>query len=220
MLADPEARWRRLLSLLAPIHGQAAATARRLSRSDADGDDLYQETVLRAFEKLHTLRDESRFRSWFYATLLNRHRTRHRRSFWHRFLPWEEAFPDGDGPVGEAGEDRQERAQQALRVARALATLPAEQREAVVLFEVDGYPIEEIASMQRSSVPAVKSRLARGRERLRQWYQRHAGPALRSAAGVARDASAARVPAGKRVQEMEDLTPLTASPPVKERNDE
>ena len=59
-----EVIWERLAALLGPIHPSAIATARRLCRSRADGDDLYQESVLRAFEKLHTLRDESRFRSW------------------------------------------------------------------------------------------------------------------------------------------------------------
>ena len=154
-----EARWARLVALLEPIHREAAATARRLCRSQAEGDDLYQEAVLRAFEKLHTLRDESRFRSWFYATLLSRHRTRLRRSSWRRFLRWEDAFPDGAEPAGEDGNRRSEQAWRAERARRALATLPAEQREAVVLFEIDGYSIEEIAAMQRASVPAVKSRL-------------------------------------------------------------
>ena len=161
------------MTLLEPIHGRALATARRLSRSPADGDDLYQEAVLRAFEKLHTLRLESRFRSWFYATLLNRHRTRQRRSFWRRLTPWEEVLRRGDEPVGEHGEAWADRAQSAGRVARALASLSVEQREAVVLFELDGYSIEEVAEMQRASVPAVKSRLVRGRERLRRWYERN-----------------------------------------------
>ena len=167
-----EARWARLVALLEPIHREAAATARRLCRSQAEGDDLYQEAVLRAFEKLHTLRDESRFRSWFYATLLSRHRTRLRRSSWRRFLRWEDAFPDGAEPAGEDGNRRSEQAWRAERARRALATLPAEQREAVVLFEIDGYSIEEIAAMQRASVPAVKSRLVRGREALRRYYER------------------------------------------------
>jgi RNA polymerase sigma-70 factor (ECF subfamily) len=169
---DADARWERLIALLRPIHGQAMATARRLCRSAADGDDLYQDSVLRAFEKLHTLRDESRFRAWFYATLLSRHRSRSRRSFWRRFLPWERAFGEGDGPAGDRGEERAERTWQAARAARALAGLPAPQREAVVLFEIDGYSIEEIAGMQHVSVSAVKSRLARGRERLRRHYER------------------------------------------------
>jgi RNA polymerase sigma-70 factor (ECF subfamily) len=149
------------------------ATARRLCHSSAEGDDLYQESVLRAFEKLDSLRDESRFRSWFYATLLSRHRTRLRRSFWRRFFHLEDAFPDGAEPAGEDGSRWNEQAAGAERARRALATLPAEQREALVLFEIDGYSIEEIAVMQRASVPAVKSRLTRGRDRLRRHYERH-----------------------------------------------
>ena len=167
-----EARWRQLMALLEPFHEQAAATARRLCRSATDGDDLYQEAVLRAFEKLHTLRDASRFRSWFFATLLSRHRTRHRRAFWRRFLPWEEAFPGVAEPAGEDGQAWEGRSQAASRIARALATLAAEQREAIVLFEIDGYSIEEIAVLQRASVAAVKSRLVRGREKLRIYYER------------------------------------------------
>ena len=49
-----EATWQRLAALLEPLHASALATARRLGRSRGDGDDLYQEAVLRAFEKLHT----------------------------------------------------------------------------------------------------------------------------------------------------------------------
>ena len=53
-----------------------------------------------------------------------------------------------------------------------LAGLPAVQREAVVLFEIEGFSVEEIAAMQEVTVSAVKSRLARGRDRLRRAYQR------------------------------------------------
>ncbi len=91
--ADAEARWQRLLVLLEPVHRQAVATARRLCRSAADGDDLHQEAVLRAFAKLHTLRDEGRFRPWFYAALLSRHRSLWRRASRRRTVSLEEAFP-------------------------------------------------------------------------------------------------------------------------------
>src|SRR6188508_3316357 len=99
MTDSHEARWRRLTALLEPFHEQAQATARRLSRSVDDGDDLYHETLLRAFDRLPGLRDETRFRSWFYAILLNRHRNRGREAFWRRFLPWNEAFPKGEEPA-------------------------------------------------------------------------------------------------------------------------
>lgn len=191
MKSRSEATWERLATLLAPIHESALGTARRLCRSRGDGDDLYQESVVRAFEKLHTLRDESRFRSWFYATLLSRHRSRSRRLFRKRLVPLERAFDGGREPAGEDGARWEERIRQANRAADALATLDAAQREVIVLFEVDGYSIAEIAEMQRASIPAVKSRLVRGRERLRRWYERRgfggtAAPGANGAAEVRR----------------------------------
>jgi RNA polymerase sigma-70 factor (ECF subfamily) len=168
---ESEVRWRRLAGLLEPIHARANATARRLTRTPMDGDDLYQETVLRAFAKLHTLRDESRFRSWFFAMLLRLHRSRHRLRFWRRLVPLEEEVAQGRDPIGADGSSWDEEARRAKRAALALESLAAVQREAVVLFEIEGYSIEEISAMQRVSISAVKSRLARGRERLRRVYE-------------------------------------------------
>jgi RNA polymerase sigma-70 factor, ECF subfamily len=166
-----EARWARLLALLLPVHDQALVTARRLSRSVADGEDLYQDAVIRAFEKLDTLREPSKFAAWFYTTLLNAHRSRCRRRLWKRFLALEELPPDQD-PVGEDGRSWPGDMARAARATRALQALGAAEREAVVLFELEGYSIEEIARMQRASVPAVKSRLVRGRDKLRRFYER------------------------------------------------
>ena len=174
MSITSEARWQRLRVLLEPFHEQAVATARRLSRSTADGDDLYHECLLKAFEKLHSLRDERAFRSWFYATLLNCHRNRHRGSFWRRFLPMEGAALRAPAPARMAEASGTSTSTPAGRIRAALAVLKPEQREALVLFEVEGFAIEEIARLQHASIPAVKSRLVRGREALRAHYERSA----------------------------------------------
>ncbi len=165
------ARWTRLIRLLRPIHGQAVATARRLSRSLHDGDDLYQDAVLRAYDKLNGLRDESRFRSWFFATLLSRHRSRVRRPR-RESVPIEDMLGRRDEPVGEDGARREEERRRAERAARALGGLQPVQREAIVLHDIDGFSVEEVADMQGVTVSAVKSRLARGREELRRFYLR------------------------------------------------
>ena len=169
---DHAETWRRLITLLEPIHDQAAVTARRLCRSSAEGDDLFQETVLHAFEKLPDLRDDARFRPWFYAVLLSVHRNRSRRAFWRRFLSLEGIRSQGFDPADEDGGAWEDRRRQAERVSRALASLPAVQREAVVLFEIEGFSIEEIAALQNATASAVKSRLARARQRLRRHYER------------------------------------------------
>lgn len=191
---ERELRWSQLAALLEPVHGPALATARRLCRSAADGDDLYAETVLRAFEKLHTLRDESRFKPWVFAILLSRHRSRSRLRFWRRFVPLDDAFPAGNGPAGDDGSRWDDDAVRARRVAAALDTLPAVQREAVVLFELECHSIEDIAALQGASVAAVKSRLARGRERLRRWYERHGSARQREHAARAGKATSVHDP--------------------------
>jgi len=181
-LVSTEPSWERFVGLLAPIHDRAAATARRLCGSAFDGDDLLQDAVLRAWRKLPLLRDPSCFRSWFYTILLSVHRNRTRRAFWRRFLSLEQALEHGPEPAGEDGVARHEERRRCERAVRALATLPAVQREAVVLFDVEGYSIREIGALQRVSESAVKSRLVRGRERLRRHYERVHGLAWPAAA--------------------------------------
>jgi hypothetical protein len=58
------------------------------------------------------------------------------------------------------------------RAAHALAQLPRVQREAIVLHDIQGFTVDEIAAMQVATASAVKSRLSRGRERLRRFYLR------------------------------------------------
>jgi RNA polymerase sigma-70 factor (ECF subfamily) len=175
-LARPEQR-DRLMRLLGPLHDRARVTARRLCRSNADGDDLFHEAVLRAFDRLDELRDEGKFRSWFFAVLLSVHRARHRRDFWRRLSPLG-ALAREPGRAAEA-----EGLDGAERMAQALATLPALAREAVVLFELEGWSLVELAALQGQSLSAVKSRLARARARLRRHYQRLEG----SARGLAKE---------------------------------
>ena len=157
---------RRLMELLAPVHDAARMTARRLCRSHADGDDLFHEAVLRALGHLHELRDASKFRSWFYAVLLNVHRARHRHDFWRRLVSFDETRAE------LVVDDESDALAGAQRMARALATLAPQEREAVVLFELEGFSLEELAALQKSSLSAVKSRLVRARGRLRRHYER------------------------------------------------
>jgi RNA polymerase sigma-70 factor (ECF subfamily) len=62
------------------------------------------------------------------------------------------------------------------KVREAVLNLPPLQREALILFEYEGLPLDEIASISESDVGAIKSRLYRAREGLK----RTLGPYLRS----------------------------------------
>lgn len=165
------AAWSRLLGLLDPIHESAMTTARRLARTSDEGDDLYQDAVLHAFRKLEALREDASFRSWFFAILISRHRTRARRGFWRRLLSLEGA-PEADaGPAVNPGFGEVEWLR-ARRMRMALGTLPSGEREALVLHEMQGFSTEEIAAMQRVSPSTVRSRLTRGRQKLAGVYVR------------------------------------------------
>lgn len=158
----------RLERLLEPVHDRAAAFARSVCRSQADGDDLFQEALLRALEKLDHLREDGAFKVWLYRVIVSSHRSRYRRAFWRRLLPLAD-----DVVAREPGVD--ERLGGAERARRALAELPHEMREAIVLHDVDGWKVEEIAELHDVSTSAIKSRLARGRARLRTIYVRRFG---------------------------------------------
>lgn len=167
-------RFRRLLE---PVHGPALVFARNLSRSRSDGDDLFQEALVRAFTRLGTLRDEAAFRGWLYRIVISVHRNRSRRAFWRRFVQLEATStsddPDATGDDYRTAGSSPERVEAARRARLALAKLPAVQRESIVLFEIEGWSVDEIAALHEVSTSAVKSRLARGRDRLRALFQQH-----------------------------------------------
>ncbi len=156
----------RLCRLLEPLHAELLACARRLCRSSADGDDLFQEAALRALGKIEMLESEEAFRAWFYRVLLSVHRNRLKRSFWSRLVPLGDREPVAERGVDVAG---------AERIRLALAGLSAEQREAIVLHDIQELSVEEIADIQGVSESAVKSRLARGRRQLRSIYKKRFG---------------------------------------------
>jgi RNA polymerase sigma-70 factor, ECF subfamily len=160
----------RFLRLIEPHLAAALAFARCLGRSDSDGDDLFQTALLRALEKLDQLRDEEAFRAWFYRILVNVHRNHVKQPFWRRIVP----LVDDHGSGAAAADDALAGSQ---RARAALSVLPHEQRETIVLFEIDGWTVDEIAALHGVSVSAVKSRLARARERLRSVYTKRLGAA-------------------------------------------
>ena len=70
-----------------------------------------------AIDRLDDLREEARFRPWFYAVLLSVHRARARRHFWRRFLPLPPHHGDAPRPA-DLGPDAEDVAGRAARVNR------------------------------------------------------------------------------------------------------
>jgi RNA polymerase sigma-70 factor (ECF subfamily) len=139
----------------------------RLSGDPSRAQDLSQEVFLRVFKGLPRYRGGSSLKTWIYSIALNHCRGRlGRRGL--ELTDWnEEDWSRGPadparGPEGDLLARDGER-----RVAAALLTLPVRFREAVVLRDLEGLSYEEIAAVLRVRTGTVRSRIARGRERLR-----------------------------------------------------
>jgi len=154
---------------LTEVEVRARRVARRLSLADSDGDDLFQEAAIQAFEKFGDLRDPSRFASWFFAILFRAHRSRARRAALRRWVSLEVLF-GGDEPPSPFTVGADEALAGAERFRKALAVLSPKAREAIVAFELEGLTLEEMSTMTGESVGTLKTRLSRARERLREHY--------------------------------------------------
>ncbi|HEX2865153.1 MAG TPA: RNA polymerase sigma factor [Deinococcales bacterium] len=129
--------------------------------------DLCQETFFRAWRGIDTFRAGEEFLPWLYTIARNTQIERHRRKS-HPQFSIDEAQETGFEPVERrAGpQERAEENEEQERVHVALATLPEEYREAVVLRFMDDLPYEEIARIQGVATGTAKSRVFRGKELL------------------------------------------------------
>ncbi|HEV2641545.1 MAG TPA: RNA polymerase sigma factor [Candidatus Elarobacter sp.] len=133
----------------------------RLLGNREDAEDALQDSFVRAYRGLAGCREPERFRAWLYQIVVNECRTRATRG----------ARRDG-GMVHDAHDDIADPASgrdTALseEIAYALAQLVPEQREAFVLKYVDELSYEEMAKITGARVSALKMRVKRSCERLR-----------------------------------------------------
>ncbi len=123
-------------------------------------EDLVQETFMRAWRFLGSLRDESKAKSWLFTTL--------RREFARQFERYQPRFDDVEPDLlpGERGSQME-----VLVVRRAMLGLPLKYREPIVLQVIGGYSGEEIAEMLGVPRATVNTRLFRARQRLRKIFE-------------------------------------------------
>lgn len=130
--------------------------AKTLLQNDADCADAIQESIVKAFSNLHTLRVDSYGRTWLIRILMNECYAIMRREKKLVFLE--------DYPQEERGKEREDYSDLYMAVRR----LPEALRLPVVLYYVEGYSIKEVASLLEITESAVKNRLIRARKRMRE----------------------------------------------------
>lgn len=154
---------RRAFAELVDRHGTYLwSIARRSLDSREDAADAVQDALLRAHQGAARYRSEATVRSWLVRIVVNACLDRHRRN---RVRP---CVPVTGVEFERLPTPRDQIADLELRmlVRRALGELPIEQRMVIVLVDLLGYPVGDVADMLEIPPGTVKSRGARGRARL------------------------------------------------------
>jgi RNA polymerase sigma-70 factor (ECF subfamily) len=150
---------------LARRHGPLMrATARRLTGTLADADDVVQESLMQAWKQLDQLRDPAAVKSWLLRIVGTRSIDHLRKRRNH--LALDDLENHVDAPSDQRTPDPESTAVNASRVdalKSALARLPEEQRRCWVLKEFNDLSYEEIALTLNISPASVRGRLARAR---------------------------------------------------------
>ena len=158
-----------------PLFDVLTRGARRLTRSNADAEDLVQDTLLHAYAGFHTFQENSNLQAWLFRILYNRwvstYRCKQRRP----------AEVPVDGITERDLADSASRVPAGLRSAEAevldalpdneikaaMDALPEGFRTAVYYADVQGYTYAETAAILNIPHGTVMSRASRGRQRLR-----------------------------------------------------
>jgi RNA polymerase sigma-70 factor (ECF subfamily) len=162
--------------LMRPHFDRMYRLACRFTRSVPDAEDLLQDVLVSLFERREPLAEIADLKTWLARVIHNRFIDQ-RRTFLRRRLT--AAFrPTGsrDGmsileqtPSSDMGPEEQSAlASQLGQLDKALGQLNDEQRIVVLLHDAEGYSLEEVQQITASAAGTVKSRLHRGRARLRE----------------------------------------------------
>lgn len=151
---------KQFMAMYTPVHEKFERFCRARVYGRIDYKDLMHDAILIAYEKMDSIKSPDLFLSFLFGitirVLANNNRKTDRLQYSSSFLTHEI----------EDSSDTVSRKDDANTLYAALAQISEEQREAIILFEISGFRIEEIAELQDASVSAVKKRLSRGRKAL------------------------------------------------------
>src|SRR5215510_13637534 len=138
---------------------------RRFLGDAAAAEDVAQEVFLRLYRSLPSFAHQAKFSAWVFKIARNaaldelRRQKRRERLVVAAATAALDDAADAGGTTGEAK----------VEIEAALASLPADLRETVVLVEVFGLPYAEVSAVVGAPVGTIKSRMFQARERMQDW---------------------------------------------------
>jgi RNA polymerase sigma-70 factor (ECF subfamily) len=166
-------------TLVLAYQHQVYNLAYRIMAEQAAAEDATQDTFISAYKNLKSFRGGS-FKSWLLRIVTNacyddlRRRKRRPATSLDEMMGDQEGDMEFDVPSADDGpETVMQRREMIDLIQTGITTLPDDQRITLVLSDVQSMSYEEIAEMTHTNVGTVKSRLSRGRARLREYLQAH-----------------------------------------------
>lgn len=150
-------------SRLAESSTLAFRVAYSVLRQREEAEDVAQEALVRAYRRVHQLRDRTRFRAWL-VRMTWRLALDHQRAARRRHAREQEAI-DPDASIVA---DRVEARYDIARLWRAIDALPERLRWPIVLAAIEGHDIREVAALVGVPEGTIKSRLHQARHRLKE----------------------------------------------------
>lgn len=150
------------LKLYNPCHKSFINYCHALTGNREDAKDLVNDTMIRAIENFSKIRRFESFQYYLIGIARRIHFNRVRRQ---KFLVNISSETKHEIQDSSTSPDTN---YEVLLLYQALNKLPEKQKEALILFEITGYSIKEICEIQNSKPSAVKTRLSRGRQKLKE----------------------------------------------------
>jgi len=146
------------------------SVAIRMCGNREDAQDCVQDAMLRIYRALDRFKGQSSFSTWVYRITMNTCLDELRRRKVRASTSLDTLLESGWSPTDET--DTPERhaidAERRKALSGAIQSLPEDMRSAIVLREMQGLSYEEISDVLSVNVGTIKSRISRGREKLRQ----------------------------------------------------
>ena len=148
------------MALYNPVHARFERFCRARVYGDMFYKDLMHDAIVVAYEKFDSLKNEKAFLHFLFGIAIRILANSNRKKRPESLRENQSAFQFEDAS------NRADKNDEINLLYQALALINTDQREAIILFEISGFSIEEIADITKVSQSAVKQRLRRGRQEL------------------------------------------------------
>lgn len=143
--------------LMAKYQKNLSLAAYSVLQNQADAQDAVQSTFLKYYQKDMDFENEEHIRRWLFRTVLNQAKDI-RRAFWRR----------NRVSIDQIQETAQHQDDQAHELLNVICSLPAQERMVLQLYYYENYSAPEMAEMLSISEAAVRKRLSRARQKLKE----------------------------------------------------